>query len=263
MAQGDEEPMGRKGGLMDGLATKLADKTEHAQKKVTEKTGRFKDEKRPGGGYDNTPIPKSPPGYTLKFTFHRASNLPAADLPSFSSDPYVDAKIRTALPRRHKQDPPLRFRTPTIRRNTNPEWNSEWIVANVPSSGFSLKARLYDEDATDHDDRLGNAYVDVNSVDENWEGIRYQGFRIKKRHGSKRAYFVKGCAAVFNRHLSMSGKMFISVEVLGRTEAESGGKMYTLGPCNWSQHFSPTIGRLAGVKGMEKGKDGKSSERYE
>lgn len=31
---------------------------------------------QPAGGFDNTPIPRAPPGYTLRFTFHRGDNLP-------------------------------------------------------------------------------------------------------------------------------------------------------------------------------------------
>lgn len=37
-------------------------------------------EKEPAGGYDDTPVPKRSPGYTLKFTFHRAENLPMSGM---------------------------------------------------------------------------------------------------------------------------------------------------------------------------------------
>ena len=238
---------------------KLVHKTDQYQAKMSQHTPQKKDESGPAGGYDDTPIPKAPPGLTVKFTFHRATGLPMADIQTLSSDPYIDAQLNTTLAPRHKHDPDMRFRTPTIRRNTHPEWNCEWIVANVPSSGFKLKARIYDEDPADHDDRLGNVHLRVNNISENWEGIKEQSFKIKKRSGSKRAYAIKGCTALFSRKISLSGELIMSVEVLGRTEAEIGGQIYTVGPCAWSQHLSPLIGRLTGTK--DPSKDG-SSEKY-
>ncbi|KAL9138690.1 MAG: hypothetical protein Q9175_000126 [Cornicularia normoerica] len=244
-----------------GYATKFDQKAESLQAKA-EKHGKGKkkdDGGQPAGGFDVTTVPRAPPGFNVKFTFHRASKLPMADINTMSSDPYVLATLSTSLPTRHKQDPPMRFRTPTIRRNCNPEWNSEWIVANVPANGFALKARIYDEDPADYDDRLGNVHVYVDSLSENFGGIREQSYRIKKRMGSKRAYFIRGCAAMFNRGVHMSGDLVVSVEVLGKTDTDNGGRLWTIGPCNWSQHLSPMVGRLAGTK--EPGKDGKT-ERY-
>jgi hypothetical protein len=200
-------------------------------------------EKKPTGGFDRTPIPPAPPGYTLKFTFHRATNLPFTDIDSLSSDPFIIATLKIDLQKRHKQDPDLTFRTPTIRRNKNPEWNCEWIVAHVPASGFFLKCRIYDEDTLDHDDRLGNVHVHASGIGEHWGGIQEQAYKIKKRMGSKRAYLFRGCAAMFSREIHMSGEVFVSVECLGRSEGD-GGRAYTIGPIHWSKHFSPLIGRL-------------------
>ncbi|KAI9869598.1 MAG: hypothetical protein M1823_009016, partial [Watsoniomyces obsoletus] len=118
----------------------------------------------------------------------------------------------------------LRIRIPTIHRNTNPVWNTEWVVANVPASGFFLKCRLFDEDPADHDDRLGNVHVRVDSIADHWEGIREQKFKIKKRVGSKRAYLFRSCAALLSRDIEMSGDVVISVENLGRTQDEEGGR---------------------------------------
>ncbi|KAI9704393.1 MAG: hypothetical protein M1836_007256 [Candelina mexicana] len=218
-----------------------------------------KAEKQPAGGYDSTPIPKAPPGYTLKITFHRATNLPMADINSLSSDPYVLAQLNTSLQPRHKEDPNLRFRTKTIRRQTDPVWNCDWIVANVPANGFKLKARIYDEDPADHDDRLGNVHISTDAIDERWPGIREQSYKIKKRMGSKRAYLIRGCAAMFTKGLDMSGDLTVSIQVLGRTEGE-GGRAYTIGPNYWVQHFSPMIGRLIGTKDPKEGDGG--TERY-
>lgn len=234
---------------------KLVEKTEKAHEKAVGLTrhGNQADkpaaESGPPGGYDDTPFPRVPAGYTLKFTFHRAHNLPVADFNSLSSDPYVLAELKTDLPKRHKQDPNLTFRTPTVRKNVNPEWNAEWIVANVPETGFHLKCRVFDEDPADHDDKLGNAHVVVSDrIDENWQGIKERSFHLKKRAGSKRAYIVRTVVATcsaFSRDLN--AELVVSVECLGRTQAENGVPMYTAGPVYWFKHFSPLIGRLLGT----------------
>lgn len=182
------------------------------------------------------------------------------DLGTFSSDPYVHAILDVKLPRRHeKQDPGMTFRTPTVRRNINPVWNCEWVVANVPASGFELKCRLYDEDAADHDDRLGNAYVEVDHIRDSWPGIECQPFKIRKRMGSHRAYVLRYIAAGLSKNISVNGVLFVSVECLGRTPGTNGGQIYTIGPNHWTKHFSPLIGRLAGTKDSIQGQDGKSS----
>jgi C2 domain len=215
---------------------------------------------QPAGGFDDTPFARVPPGYTLKFTFHRASNLPAADFNSLSSDPYVLAELKTDLPKRHKQDPNITFRTPTVRKNVNPEWNAEWIVANVPASGFHLKCRVFDEDPADHDDRLGNAHVVVEGISEDWQGIKETSYHLKKRAGSKRAYMVRTVVATcsaFSRDLDAD--IFISVECLGRTPAVNGLPIYTLGPVYWFKHFSPLIGRLLGLSDSGEHEKGKTS----
>ena len=255
---------GPSGHRTDAYAQKLDAKAETFQHKKEEHgLQKKKDDKGPAGGFDDSPIPHATPGFTVKFTVHRAHSLPFADFNTLSSDPYVMAELKTDLPTRHKQDPPIRWRTPTIRRNVEPVWDSEWIVANVPASGFALKARIYDEDPGDHDDRLVNVHVHVNGISENFPPIKERQYSIKKRMGSKRAYLMRGCASMFNRGLSMSGTLTVSVEVLGKTATDNGGRMYTIGPCNWTRHFSPMIGRLAGTKepGAE-GKNGKQHESY-
>lgn len=247
----------------DAYAQKLDGKAEAFQQKKEQHGLQKKEDRGPAGGFDDSPIPRAPSGFTVKFTIHRANSLPFADFNTLSSDPYVEAELRTDLPMRHKQDPLMIWRTQTIRRSVEPVWDSEWIVANVPASGFALKARIYDEDPGDHDDRLGNVHVHVGGISENFTPIKEQRYSIKKRMGSKRAYLMRGCASMFNRNLHMSGTLTVSVEVLGKTDTDNGGRLYTVGPCNWTQHFSPMIGRLAGTKdpGTE-GKDGKQRESY-
>ncbi|EAS28734.3 C2 domain-containing protein [Coccidioides immitis RS] len=206
------------------------------------------DHDSPAGGFDDTPIPDAPPGFTLKFTIHRAQNLPLGDFGSMSSDPYVLLILNTDLARRHPQDPDITFRTPTIRKDINPVWNCEWIVANVPASGFHLKCRVYDEDFADHDDRLGTAYIDVDGIDENWSGFKEQHFKVRKKTGSNRAYLLRSIAATCSKNFSVKGELIVSVECLGKTPGDQGGHMYTIGPNYWTRHFSPMIGRLVGTK---------------
>lgn len=216
------------------------------KKKLTEKKDKIKG-KNPPGGYDPTPLPDAPQGYTLKFTFHKAYNLPIADLKTNAADPFLHATLTTAVPKRHKEDPPLTRRTPTIRKSTEPVWEDEWIVANIPSTGFTLKCRLYDEDWSDHDDRLGNVTIKVPQVDENWEGFDGQVFEVKKRSGSKRAYFFKAVSKLFCHADSMTPRLHISIQVIGKSDPPH-AQMYTVGPATWVKHFSPMIGRLTGTK---------------
>lgn len=204
-----------------------------------------KDNTNPPGGYDSTPIPYQPGGYTVKITIHRATNLPMADINSLSSDPYVLAECKTDGPMRHKEDPPLQFRTPTIRRNTDPEWNAEWTVANAPAGGFKLKLRVYDEDPANKDDRLGNVHIHVPSL-QGWAGMQQQKYHIEKKAGSKRAYVVRAVATCFRVAKHMHGDIYISMEVLEKTpEDGQNGRMYTLGPQWWTRHYSPLLGRIA------------------
>ncbi|KAF1845632.1 C2 domain-containing protein [Cucurbitaria berberidis CBS 394.84] len=206
------------------------------------------DQKDPEGGFDDTPIPRAPPGYTVKFTFQRANHLPLADINTLSADPFILAELSTSLVSRHKEDPRLTMRTPTVRQNTDPEWNCEWIVANVPASGFKLKCRIYDEDPADHDDRLGNVHVEVGQINENWAGIKSQTYPIKKRMVSKRAFLLRALAVCFGKAEHMNGTLTMSVEVLGRTQDDNGGRAYTIGPQFWIRHYSPLLGRLLGQK---------------
>lgn len=204
--------------------------------------------RQPAGGIDQTPLPEAPPGYTIHITFHRATNLPMADVGSFSSDPFIVAQLSTGLPTRHKEDEPLRRRTPTIRRCTDPVWNAEWIVANVPESGFKLKARIYDEDPATRDDRLGNAHIVVPQLSDTWPGIDNVPYKVRKRSGSKRAYLLRLFATCVGTAKHMNGSLFVSVKSLGRTPDDHGGRVYTIGPQWYTSHYSPVLGRFVGTK---------------
>ncbi|KAI1852288.1 hypothetical protein JX265_006338 [Neoarthrinium moseri] len=227
--------------------------------KFNHQKDRIKTKAKPPGGYDSTPIPDAPPGYTVKFVFHSASNLPVADISTGASDPFVEATLSTALPKRHKEDPDLVHRTPTLRRTITPEWEDEWIVANIPSSGFKLKCRLYDEDWPDHNDRLGNVTYIVNGIDEHWEGVSHKEFEVKKRVGSKRAYLLKAATSAFHKDVSMTPRLVLTATVLGLSDSQPNAQVHTVGPTSYYRHFSPVIGRLAGVQ-VNKNEDDDSND---
>ncbi|CAG7953879.1 unnamed protein product [Penicillium salamii] len=243
---------------IDKYGPKFVEKADKIHRRVT-----MNEDSQPAGGFDATPIPHAPPGYTMKITFHRADDLPVADFGSFSSDPYVNAHMVVDLPRRHKQDPVVRFRTPTVHKDTNPAWECEWIVAHVPASGFQLKCHLMDEDPADHDDKLGIAFIDVPAISDGWAGFKEKRFKVKKRFGSKRVYVFTNVSAFATGHHKESW-LTVSIECLGKTPGENGGQMYTIGPNHWFKHFSPLIGRLAGIKDQVQSTDGsgKSVSRY-
>ncbi|OAR01018.1 hypothetical protein LLEC1_07348, partial [Akanthomyces lecanii] len=224
-----------------------------------------KSKRRPRGGFDPTKLPDAPQGYTVRFTFHSASNLAPGDISSAASDPYLHATLKVSGLKRHKEDPDLTHRTRTMRRTLEPEWNEQWTVANVPPTGFTLKCRLYDEDSPDKDDRLGNVTVRIPHLFEGWEGIPPPGrtFEGKKRMMSKRAYLIKTITNLFHSNSHMSPLVQLSIELLGPSEPPH-GQMYTIGPASWVQHFSPMIGRLAGTKvDKDKRDDGEASKGQE
>ena len=218
----------------------------------------------PQGGFDSTPIPRpltGTVGYTVRIKFHRAFNLAIGDAHALSSDPYVLAQLNTSSPTRHKEDPKLRFRTQTVRKDTEPEWNEEWIVANVPSSGFKLKIRLYDEDPADHDDILGKVYVTVPSLSDDWPGIINQPYRVRVRDSSMRAILIRAFATCFRMVEHFQGELYLSIDLLGRTQEDGqGGRLYTVGPCRWTQHYSPLLGRIANVKEPDQDEQDQASE---
>lgn len=205
--------------------------------------------KGPPGGYDDTPLPDAPQGYTLRFVFEYAVNLPPADFHTASSDPFLTATLKASNPKRHKEDPDLFFRTRTLRKTTAPEWKSEWVVANVPPTGFQLKCRMYDEDYPDGNDRLGNVTLKIPSIDDSWQGIPPPGreFEAKKRMISKRAFFLKGVSSVLSHNFHMTPRLCISIEILGKSDPPY-AQMCTVAPTFWFKHFSPMIGRLTGTK---------------
>lgn len=88
--------------------------------------------------------------YIVEITFHSAHNLPIADLHTLSCDPYIHAtlsvpgqKPTTNVNGQVYTDPPLTFRTPTVRRSRDPVWTK-----HPPSSA----AAIHNPDSPEHND---------------------------------------------------------------------------------------------------------------
>lgn len=193
------------------------------------------------------PLPDARTGFTIKFTFRSAANLPPGDISTVSSDPYLISTLRISGARRHKEDPDLSHRTKTLRKTTEPEWHEEWVVANVPPTGFSLKCRMFDEDSPDHDDRLGNVTIKVHRLHDGWQGFSPKEFEAQKRVISRRALVLKGIASLISSNVKMTPRLCIGIELLGRSDPPH-AQVHTVAPTTWVKHYSPMIGRLAGTK---------------
>ncbi|OCF76720.1 C2 domain-containing protein [Kwoniella mangroviensis CBS 8886] len=213
---------------------------------------------KPAGGYDPTSLPPSNgPTYIVKITFHSATNLPIADFGSGSADPFILAQVKTSHKVRHSHDPYLRWRSKTIRKCLEPSWESSWVIAGVPADGLDLSARIYDEDPSDHDDRLGKVELHTGNIDEGWKGIQKQEYKVKKTGADLRAYTARWVCTIIGKK-ELHARLTLSIEVLGKTRKEDDvGKAYTISNFWWI-HYSPLIGRLAGVKG----KNDKGVEKY-
>ncbi|KAF8166620.1 hypothetical protein K438DRAFT_1857047 [Mycena galopus ATCC 62051] len=183
-----------------------------------------------------------PPTYTVQITFDRAKNLPVADIGTLSSDPYVLASI--VVP----DAEPLKFRTPTIRRNRNPTWNCTWFVAGVPAQGFKLEMILYDEDPGPKisPDRLGKAVArfEADQMKEGFESLETE-YVLQKRKGDLHPYILTYLTALLpGQKLMKHNRVVVSVRVLRKDEDQNENRLYTLGPNRYSRHFSPMVGHL-------------------
>ncbi|KAF8533731.1 hypothetical protein BDD12DRAFT_863747 [Trichophaea hybrida] len=186
-----------------------------------------------------TSQPSSPysqgPRYKINITFNSAHNLPVADIPSFSSDPYVIATLRfpnTSLPKLH-------HRTPTIRSTCEPQWNDSWGIGNVPVTGVLLKVKVMDEDPGDHD-LLGVTRIETGRLDS----------AEKEVEVTQKLKMGKGVWVGFLRFVlcagGKSGVVEVGINVMDDEDAATEGEVlerpYTISPNWWSQHRSPLIG---------------------
>lgn len=244
-----------------------------------------KQEEQPDGGYDPTPLPRHDfPTYTIRFTFHKATHLPVADLQNAAADPYLLVQLNmpegSNVGQRHKQDPPLRWRSVTRHATRDPEWEDTWVVAGVPAPpqgpSCTLKIRIMDEDKSDHDDRMGDVKIRLDGLGTStWKDVHKRAYEIQKRKAKKRVNMMRFCCAsvdVFSRprrgRESQEEELVVSIEVLGETQKEDEvGKAYTIGPLRWRQHYSPMIGRVAGTEqpkeGEQEKQQGEKTEPYE
>jgi len=187
--------------------------------------------------------------YTVHVVFHSAQNLPVADLTTFSCDPYIEATVvvpsyKDQSPR-EPADPPLTWRTPTVRRSRNPTWDAHWLFSAVPAEGFFLEMRVRDEDQK-KDDRLGMAVVlfDSGMMHEGFE-VKEKAYKVKKRRGSFRPWLQTYLAAAFpGQKLEKHNRVVISARVVAKSTNEKGRKPYTIGPNAYTEHFSPLLGHF-------------------
>lgn len=241
--------------------------------------GKEKQKDDPEGGFDPLPLPPSDAEtYIIKITFHRATRLPPADLPTFSADPYIIAQMDTpSVAPRHREDPPLRYRGRTARSTREPVWEDEWIIGGFPKEGGDLKVVVMDEDFTSHDDRLGHFTVDLRDVGSSrWKDVKRQKFELKKRWAGRRVNLARAASYALNplkwctdKSHHLHDEIEMSVEIIGTLEVGhewNVGRAFTMGPGRWWQHYSPLLGRIAGTKGGNEREDGKKEgqvQQYE
>ncbi|KAG9084150.1 hypothetical protein FRC06_004193 [Ceratobasidium sp. 370] len=193
--------------------------------------------------------------YDTQITVHSAHDLPVSDLPSLSADPYILAWLRD-------QDNTSDARSGLGERGVESGWRT--------GVGFALRIGVRDEDAGKKDERLGEARVSFFSTlapkklkgddserdaDLDWGHVR-EGLDvarreapIKKWRGGTRMFLSTYMTAAIIRRVSpRSGKVVVSIRVLGLSENQEDRRVYTLGPNYYSLHFSPLLGKVMGTK---------------
>ena len=175
--------------------------------------------------------------YIVRITILRATSVPVADLHDLSCDPY----IRATLSVEYGPDPSdlhfIEYRTPTVRRTLNPEFNAPWIVSGVPMSGFLLSLRLRDEDPRNYDDDLGKAVIRLpwpqeldNKLREGWDSGERE-YKVHKRKGSVLSRLFTCFANVVTwGDIGHRVRIWVRAEVLGKAEDQTSRRLYTIGP---------------------------------
>lgn len=128
---------------LERRAYRLAEKQHAKDQRQDSSSDEEERDGKPAGGYDPTPLhPSGQTSYVVRFTFHRATNLPMSDIQGLASDPYLMVKLETpSLPKRHAGDPDLLFRTRTKHCTTDPVWADHWIVGGIPEAGIELSIK--------------------------------------------------------------------------------------------------------------------------
>lgn len=174
--------------------------------------------------------------FTLHIKFKRATDLPIGDFLLLSSDPYCVATLRFPGQLYDGDEKfKLHRRTRTLRRELNPEWNEDWTIANVPITGFTLKLKVMDEDAKNHDDGLGVAKIVVTSMSEGKTEYN-QGLSIRKA-GDVGVTFVRAVAAGCKgkKFKNLGGKIEVDISVEKCAEdVPKDHRPYTVGPSKLS-----------------------------
>ncbi|KAI0694265.1 hypothetical protein BC835DRAFT_1204026, partial [Cytidiella melzeri] len=189
--------------------------------------------------------------YTCKITFLKVENVPVADFNDLSCDPYLQVTL-SEDPARNPENPQyLTYRTRTCRRTLHPEYNEQWIVSNIPDSGFLLSIKLRDEDPGNYDDNLGKTVLRMPNKGEGKLSVGWKSgdreYKVHKRNGNLMVVAFTWTARAFTRgDIGHNVRLWVSAEVLGKSENQEDTRLYTVGPRKYTRHFSPLIGWLMG-----------------
>ena len=177
--------------------------------------------------------------YVCKIVILRVTDVPVADLHTLSCDPYIKATLSVDDTSKSENSAPqiISFRTHTCRRTLNPEFNAPWIVSGIPESGFLLTLNLRDEDPHNYDDDLGKTVVRMPWPDEpdpkfheGWESGERE-YKVHKRRGSILSKVFTCTAEVLTfGSIGHRVRLWLSVQVLGKTENQDDRRLYTVGP---------------------------------
>jgi hypothetical protein len=173
--------------------------------------------------------------YTCKITFLKVCNVPVADLNDLSCDPYLEVTLSEDPPKDTSDPQYLTYRTRTCRRNLNPEFNEQWIVAGIPESGFLLSIKLRDEDPGNVDDDLGKTILRMpnegeGTLNDSWKSGDRE-YKVHKRTGSITSVLFTWTARALTRgNVGHHVRVWVSAEVLGKFEGQQDRRMYTVGP---------------------------------
>lgn len=173
--------------------------------------------------------------YTCKITFLKVDNVPVADFNDLSCDPYIQATL-SQDPTGDPSNPQyLTYRTRTCRRTLHPEFNEQWIVGGIPESGFLLSCKLRDEDPGNYDDDLGKTVLRMpnegeGKFSEGWNSGKRE-YKVYKRNGSLTSrLFTWTARAVTRGNVGHHVRLWVSVEILGKSDNQKDRRMYTIGP---------------------------------